>query len=131
MTAGDKTKVLIADDSDVICNVLSLFMSGEIGFEVVGRANNGAKALELSKQLSPDVVIMDVNMPVMNGIEATKHILNHNPDTKVIGYSFRTDDEASGGMFAAGACAFLHKSCKTEELVSVIKDVTSQKQSTS
>ena len=76
--------LLIVDDQELIRESLSIVLGGEVDFEIVGLAQNGKRAIELTKQLSPDVILMDIQMPLMNGVEATEIIKRECPEVKVI-----------------------------------------------
>lgn len=95
----------------------------ELDMEVVGEAENGRKALKLTSILLPDVVIMDVTMSDMNGIEATRQIHKEHPETKVIALSMHSDVRYVLGMLDAGASGYLLKDCAFEELARAIRSV--------
>lgn len=118
---GSKIRVLIADDHAMIrqglCSVLDHY--GEI--QVVGEAANGEEAVALANQLHPDVVLMDVTMPKMDGIEATKLIKRTQPDVVVIGLSVHTAGQVGTAMKDAGAAAFINKEAAVDELYQTIQ----------
>jgi DNA-binding NarL/FixJ family response regulator len=89
----------------------------------VGEANNGWESIKLTRELSPDVAILDVTMPDLNGVEATRQLLNENPKIKVIGLSVHADKGIASEMFMAGASGYLTKECAFEELVQAIRSV--------
>jgi DNA-binding NarL/FixJ family response regulator len=93
--------------------------------EVVGEAENGRLALELARQKKPDVVIMDVSMPDLNGIEATRQMLVDQPGVRVIALSMHSDRRLVAGMLQAGASGFLLKDCAFDELARAINAVMS------
>lgn len=113
-------RVLFADDHKVMRQGLIRLVSGKPDISVVGEAANGREALDLARRLRPDVVIMDVSMPVMDGIEATRQIVAEMPNMRVIGLSMHEDDHVSMAMRGAGAEAFLSKATSSAELLKAI-----------
>ena len=122
-----KTRILLADDHSIIRDGLRLLLDKEEGMMVVGEAANGREALELAGRLHPDVVIMDITMPGMNGIEATRQILADSPAVKIIALSVHTDNQYVAQMIRAGASGYLPKSCAFQELALAIRTVLAQK----
>jgi two-component system response regulator NreC len=120
-----KTEIIVVDDHSILqhglCNILEM----EESFKVVGRADSGRSAIKLAAQLSPDLVIMDVNMPELNGIEATKQIIKTNNQIKVLGLSMHIEKVYVTGMMSAGASGYILKTCSFKELVQGIKTVLS------
>lgn len=117
------TRVLIADDHQVLRQGLRTMLEKEPGIEVIGEADNGRSACKLAEELAPEVVIMDVAMPDMNGIEATKQILAIFPKTKIIALSMHDDRRFVLNMFKMGASAYLLKNCAFREIVKAIQTV--------
>jgi DNA-binding NarL/FixJ family response regulator len=117
----EKIKVLIADDQEIIRKSLAIVlnMSGDI--EVAGTAENGAAAVEMTGRLAPDVVLMDVQMPVMNGVDATKAIKKANPDVLVIMLTTFQEAEVVTGALNAGAEGYLLKAIDPEDLADAIR----------
>lgn len=111
-----RIRVLLADDHDLWRTGLRSMIEGWAGVEVVGEARNGKEAIELSRSLRPDVVLMDIGMPVTNGIEATRVIRDEVSGVRVIGLSIKREKEIAETMLAAGACAFLTKDSSEEDL---------------
>jgi PAS domain S-box-containing protein len=118
---GAKVRVLIADDHAVVRDGLSRLLQTLPDMEVVGRASDGREAVDLTLQLRPDVVIMDVSMPEMSGIEATRCILADLPATRIIGLSMHKDQDVADQMRQAGAVDYLAKSGPTDGLVAAIR----------
>jgi PAS domain S-box-containing protein len=120
--AGDKrVRVLLADDHRVMREGLAAMLDEEHDMEVVAQAGNGREAVDLAYQLAPDVVVMDVAMPVMPGDEATRQIKRHLPNTRVIALSMFDDTHVSRRMQKAGADTYLSKSGPSEELLAAIR----------
>jgi DNA-binding NarL/FixJ family response regulator len=116
-------RVLLADDHKLFRDGLRNLIEKEAGMEVVAEAENGRKAVKLAEKLSPNVIIMDVSMPDLNGIEATRKIIAGTSNVKVIALSMHTDRRFVLGMLEAGASAYLLKDCAFAELVSAIRQV--------
>ncbi|OHB74581.1 MAG: DNA-binding response regulator, partial [Planctomycetes bacterium RBG_16_55_9] len=102
---------------------LSRSFEQEAGIEVVGQATNGHSTVDLVRELSPDIVVMDIAMPDLNGMEATRQITDESPQVKVIGLSMHSSSKYVREMFRAGASGYLLKDCPFEELVEAIKTV--------
>jgi two-component system response regulator NreC len=117
-------EVLIADDHKMLREGLRSLLEREPGIVVVGEAANGAEAVSLSREMRPSVVIMDVEMPEINGIEATRRIAAEMPEIKVIGLSMHTETDLVESMKQAGASAFVAKDSAFEKLISAIHAVT-------
>ena len=119
---NDQTlSVLIADDHDLFATSLAELLACEEGVHVVGRAADGAEAVALAGQLRPDVVLMDVNMPCCDGIDATREITGTLDSTRVVMLTGINDLDVSLRAKAAGATAYLIKGCPLDELVSAIR----------
>lgn len=118
-------RIMLADDHKVICQGLSALIEKEPGIEVVAEAGNGRIAVELAQQHQPDLIMMDIGMPGLNGIEATRRILLNNPETKVIILSMHSDKQLVNNALAAGARGYLLKECAFEELIWAIQSVMS------
>ena len=119
-------RVLLADDHKVVREGIRLVLTARPGIEIVGEAEDGEKAVELALALRPDVVVMDVFMPRMNGIEATRRIVERLPGTRVIGLSMHQGDEMAESMKRAGASDYLSKDGPTESLVATIRGNASE-----
>lgn len=119
------TKVLIADDHKIVREGLRALIEKHETMEVVAEAQNGLEAVRLVRKLQPDVVIMDMGMPQMNGIEATREVTAHNPKIKVIALSMHSDKRFVLQMIKAGASGYLLKDSAFEELITAIRTVVS------
>ncbi|SEM22114.1 DNA-binding response regulator, NarL/FixJ family, contains REC and HTH domains [Syntrophus gentianae] len=115
--------VLLADDHKIVRDGLRILIENHGNMNVVAEAENGQKAITLAKELHPQVIIMDISMPDMNGIDATRRITSDFPGIKVIALSMHTDRHFVVGMLEAGAAGYLLKDCAFEELVSAIHTV--------
>jgi NarL family two-component system response regulator LiaR len=115
------TRVLITDDHGVVRQGLRMFLSLDPDFEVVGEASNGEEALAMARELRPDVVLMDLLMPVMDGISATEKIRAELPDVEVIALTSVLEDASVTGAVRAGAIGYLLKDTDSEELSRAIK----------
>jgi DNA-binding NarL/FixJ family response regulator len=113
--------VLLADDHKIVRQGLAGLLEIEPDIVVVGEAEDGEEAVELARQLQPDVVIMDVTMPRMSGIEATRLIRRDLANTRVIGLSMHAASDMAGAMCAAGATAYLPKGGPSEDLIAAIR----------
>jgi len=116
-------RVLIADDHKIMLAGLRSILEKQTDFEVVGEADNGRKAVQMAQGKKPDVVVMDVSMPDLNGIEATKQIIESLPETRVIALSMHSDKRFVMGMLRAGASGYLLKDCASQELANAIDQV--------
>jgi DNA-binding NarL/FixJ family response regulator len=116
-------KILIADDHGVMREGLKILIDNQPGMEVVGQAENGQKVMQLAEQLSPDVILMDIAMPNINGIEATRQILKENPDIRIIALSVHFDRHFVTEMLKAGASGYVLKSCLFDEVLKAIQTV--------
>jgi RNA polymerase sigma factor (sigma-70 family) len=119
----DTVRVLIADDDDLMRAGLKAVLSSDPTIELVGEAGDGREAVEQTLALHPDIVLMDVRMPDLDGIAATRELTATAPETKVVMLTtFEQDDYIFGGL-SAGAAAFLLKRTRPEELISAIHTV--------
>ena len=116
-------RVLIADDQTIIRDGLKALIEKEAGMEVIAEAENGRKTIRLAQELHPNVVIMDVNWPDMNGIEATRKIMEETHGVRVIALSMHSGRKYVLGMIEAGASGYLLKDCAFEELAKAIRNV--------
>jgi DNA-binding NarL/FixJ family response regulator len=114
-------QLLLVDDQNLVCQGLKAILSQEEDFQVVGTAENGEAAIELTEALHPDIVLMDVRMPIMNGLDATQIICQKFPDTKVLVLSTFDDDQYIADSMRAGAKGYLIKDMPSDELAQTIR----------
>jgi DNA-binding NarL/FixJ family response regulator len=117
-----KITVLLADDHIVVRQGLRALLVAEEDIEIVGEADNGREAVQLVKKFLPDVVVMDIAMPVLNGLEATRQITRAVPSTKVLVLSSYSDDEYVQQLTEAGAAGYLVKQTAANELLKAIRE---------
>lgn len=127
MNTARKIRILLADDHRIMCDGLQLVLERHSDLEVVGVAGNGRQAVAMARELKPDVVVMDVAMPELNGIEATRQIVLENPDSKVVALSMYSDKRSVNGMLASGATGYLLKDGAAEELARAIRTVAANR----
>lgn len=118
-----KTRILIIDDHQLYREGIKRILEFEKTFEVIGEGQDGSEALKLVKNLQPDVVIMDINMPNMNGVEATRQLVQTFPDTKVIILSIHDDENYVSHALKTGASGYLLKEMDVEALIEAVKVV--------
>lgn len=123
MTRGKKTRVLLAEDHTIVRQGLRAILDHEADLEVVGEAADGREAVRKALTLVPDVVIMDVSMPRMNGLEATARIVKENPAVKVVALTMHSSDDYVYSLLKAGAKGFLLKESISSDLVEAIHAV--------
>lgn len=119
----DKSTVLVADDHPLLRSGIVNFLEKQADLEVVGQAADGEEAVRLASELSPHVVIMDVEMPKVDGLEATRQIKAIKPEAAVLVLTVHDDEEHVAAFFEAGAVGYLLKSSSGEELVQAIRAV--------
>lgn len=118
----DIIRVLLADDHTVVRQGLRALLSSEQDIEIVGEAENGRQAVEMVRELQPNVAVMDIAMPVLNGLEATRQISRSNPGTKVLILSSYSDDEYVQQLTEVGAAGYLVKQTAANDLVRGIRE---------
>ncbi len=118
-------RVLIADDHAIVRHGLTRSIENEEDMEVVGQVDEGHKAVEMARELTPTIVVMDISMPDLNGIEATRLIRRESPQSRVIALSMHSSRRYVREMFKAGAMGYLLKDCDFDELVEAIRSVAS------
>ena len=116
-------RILLVDDQTIFRQGLAALLNLENDFEIVGQAEDGRSAIQLTKQLQPDVVLMDVQMPVCNGVEATRTIIQHFPSIKVLVLTTFDDDEYIWASLQAGALGYLLKRTPAEQMAISIRSV--------
>jgi len=118
---GPPLRVLLADDHEVMREGLALLLREQDNIEVVGEAANGREAINLACRLRPDVVVLDVGMPLISGDEATRQIKRNLPQTRVIALSMHNEPETAASMYQAGAEGYVLKTAPSEELLAAIR----------
>ncbi len=118
-------RIIIADDHTIVRHGLTKLLQQEKDVEVIAQAQNGHATLELARELSPDVIVMDVGMPDLNGIDATQQILHENPNIKVLALSMHAGKKFVVAMLKAGASGYLLKDCALEELTTALQTIIS------
>ncbi len=123
MSATPQARVMIVDDHSIMRDGLQEMLERSCGFEVVGQARDGVEAVHVAQGLQPDVVIMDVMMPLKNGIDACREIMDVLPDTRVLVLTASTNEDTVVDAIAAGATGYLQKYSGKEKLLATIRDV--------
>lgn len=116
-------RLLLADDHAVVRSGLRMLLEAQPDFEIVGEAESGRQAVEMVKDLKPNAVLMDIQMPDLNGIEATKLIRENSPETRVLALTMHEDDHYFFEMLQAGASGYVLKRAAPDELVQAIRTV--------
>ena len=127
MNSSQTIRVMLVDDHNVVRSGLATFLRAYEDLELVGEAKNGLEALHLCRIKKPDVILMDLMMPVMDGIAATRAILADYPDIKIIAMTSFEEEELVQGVLAAGAISYLLKNVTSDELAKAIRDAFSGK----
>jgi NarL family two-component system response regulator LiaR len=125
MNTSQIIQVLLVDDHNVVRSGLATFLKAYEDLELVGEAKNGLEAIRLCRQKQPDVILMDLMMPEMDGIAATRAILADHPKIKIIAMTSFEDEQLVQGVLAAGAISYLIKNVTSEELAKAIRDAVS------
>ena len=116
-------RVIIADDHKIMRDGLRSLIEKQQNMEIIGEAADGKTTVSLALKLSPDVIVMDVSMPDMNGIEATRKIIEKSPGVKILALSMYSDKKFVAEMLSAGASGYLLKDCAARELMHAIQAV--------
>src|SRR6267154_838627 len=123
----NKITVLLADDHTVVRQGLRSLLAAEPDIEIVGEAENGRQAVQMAKNLTPNIVVMDIAMPQLNGLEATRQIIKEGIPTKVLVLSSYSDDEYVHQLTEAGAAGYLLKQAAATDLVKAIREASKGK----
>jgi len=123
----EKITILIADDHTLVRETWSFILNSDRRFKVIAECGSGEEAVELAKNLHPDIVIMDINLPGINGIEATEQISKLAPGSKVLGVSLHTQPTYARKMMQKGAMGYVTKNSSREEMFKAIIEVHSGK----
>lgn len=123
MSRSRRTKVLIADDHTIVRQGLRAILAGEPDFEVVGEAADGREALRKAAALRPDIIVLDISMPKMNGLEVTRKIIRDHPRSRVVALTMHSSEEYVYSLLKAGAHGYLLKESASSELVEAIRTV--------
>jgi two-component system response regulator DegU len=119
----EKIKILIVDDHQLIVNGLKAMLEPIDGLEIIGEANDGKEAILKATELNPDVIIMDISMPILSGIEASKLILQKRPEIKILALTQHEEGEYVLQMINAGAYGYLLKNSRKEEFIEAIYSI--------
>ena len=118
-------KVLLVDDHELVRMGIKRLLQDVQGVKVVGEACSGEEAVILAKELVPDMVIMDVHMPGIGGLEATRKMIRHNPEIKILALTIYEDEPYPSRLLQAGACGYITKGCDPEEMIRAIRTINS------
>jgi len=118
-------KILLVDDHTIVRQGLRALLEAHAGFTIVGEAENGREAVKKAQDLNPDIVIMDIAMPVLNGLEATRQIKRALPDTRVLALTMYNDEEYVFQILKSGASGYLIKETAANELIAAILSIKS------
>lgn len=119
--------ILLADDHKIVRQGLRSLLEESPDLKIVGEADNGREAVQFAEELHPDIIVMDIGMPKLNGIEATRKITERNRRAKVIALSIHSDRRFIRNMFKAGAKGYLLKECAVDELIDAVQTVYDDK----
>ncbi len=125
MNTPQTIRVMLVDDHNVVRSGLATFLKAFDDLELVGEAKNGLEAVQLCRARQPDVILMDLMMPQMDGIAATRAILADHPDIKVVAMTSFEEEQLVQGVLAAGAISYLLKNVTADELAKAIRDAFS------
>lgn len=116
-------KVLLVDDHELVRMGIKRLLQDVSGLKVISETGTGEEAVLLAKELVPDVVIMDVNMPGIGGLEATRKMIRHNPDIKVLALTVYEDEPYPSRLLQAGASGYITKGCDSDEMIRAIRTI--------
>jgi len=117
-------RIILADDHKIVRESFRALLENDPQFEIIADVADGEAAVKAALQLKPDIIVMDMTMPVLSGMEATRQILAELPKTKIIALSMHTHQRAISAMLSAGATAFIPKTSKAKELIKAIHAVS-------
>lgn len=121
--SGSKIRIVIADDHGIVREGIRMILASQEDFEVVGEASTGREAVELARHMKPDVVLMDISMPDLNGIEATRQIREELPSVQVLGLTMHEEENYVFQMLKAGGAGYVLKRAASEDLVAAVRAV--------
>lgn len=119
----EKIKVFIADDHQLFCDGIKYILSESERFTVIGEASNGKELLEKMERVTPDIILLDINMPIMNGIEAAREILKINPNQAILVLSMYDSEEYYNAFIDMGVRGFLLKDSSNHELITAMEKI--------
>ena len=125
--SDNEINLLIVDDQQIVISGIIAGLKSRPNIKVIGKASNGVEAIKITRDLQPDIIIMDIGMPVMNGLECTKIITQSFPDIKVIVYTIIESKETLLSAYRAGACGYIPKDAPLEEFFDIIEQIHSKK----
>lgn len=117
----DKIRLVLVDDHEVVRNGLRMLLEHQQNMEIIGEASTGARAIELAAQLQPDVIVMDITLPDISGIEATREIKKAQPSSAIVALTIHEDEQYFFEMLQAGASGYVPKRAASEDLISAIR----------
>jgi DNA-binding NarL/FixJ family response regulator len=123
ITMVEKIRVILADDHTILRDGIRALLADETDIQLIGEAEDGRAAVRMACELKPDIVIMDIAMPLLNGLEATRQIKHHLPETEVLILSMHDNEEYIRQVLAAGAMGYILKDAAARELIEAIKTV--------
>lgn len=118
-------KVLLVDDHELVRIGIKRLLQDVNGIKVLGEASTGEEGIRIAKELIPDVVLMDVQMPGIGGLEATRKMIRHNPDIKILALTVFDDEPYPSRLLQAGAAGYITKGCDAEEMIRAIRTIHS------
>ncbi len=121
--SSEPVRLMVADDHRILLDLLQATLGNAPGIQIVGKASDGREAVQVARECRPDLILIDVDMPGMTGIEATRQILDDNPEIRVIALSVHQDWTTISAMFQAGAYGYIPKDCGFQELLTAIRAV--------
>ena len=124
-TGGERIHVLVVEDHDLFRTGLAHFLGEQLDMEVVGQASSGRMGVQLATELAPDVVLMDLRLPDIDGMTATREILRARPQTRIVALTVATSDVDIASALNAGACAFLVKDSPIQDVASAVRAAAS------